>query len=133
MIFAEFQPGQRLSAKALNALVEEVRRLGQITTAPPLGHESNGGGVALWADLPARIWIKLTSGGTGGKYAWTRQKPVAGGTWAAYPGPGQSGTTGTDPAYEVNSNTTVDLSPNPVVRAWREPVTGQLLFQAGSC
>lgn len=129
----EFRPEQRLSASLLNELRREVERLGKISTAPPLGHADGGAGLAFWADLPLKFWIKLTGGGTSGKYDWTRQQPGAGGTWSDYPGTGQSGTASDDPAIETSSNATISLSPEPIVLAWRDAVTNELLFEGPSC
>lgn len=128
----DYSPGERLTASELNALRAEVARLGRISFVPPLGGAIEQGGVAIWYDAPWAGWVKLTSGGTGGKYAWTAQVETSGGTWANAPG-NLNGTTSVDPAYEVNATTTVPLSPNPVVWAWRDAGSGKLLFQMGSC
>lgn len=127
----DFQPGERLTAAELNAIRRELQRLGTISFVPPIAGLSDGSGVGIWYTGSPDRYVKLTSGGTGGKYAWTLQVEVAGGGWANDPG-GQSGTTSVDPAWEINSNTTVVLSPAPVVPAWRD-ASGVLRFIAGSC
>lgn len=128
----EFRAGQVLSAGALNELMTEGMRLGRITVVSPMTLVDDPSGLHFAVNLPEVMAIKLTSGGTAGKYAWTRQMAAAGGAWAAHPS-GRTGTTAADPAYELNGNTTVNLSPNPVVRAWRDPVSNAVLFQSGSC
>lgn len=128
----EFHARERLGAGDLSAFFAELQRLGQVSVRAPMQLADDATGLRFGVDLPERIWIKLTSGGTGGKYAWTRQVAASGGTWAAHPS-GQTGTTSADPAYETNANASVTLSPNPVVRAWRDPNSRALLFLAGSC
>lgn len=127
----DFQPGERLSAAELNAIRRELTRLGLITFVPPMAGMSDGAGVGIWYTGASDRYIKLTSGGAGGKYAWTLQVEVPGGGWANDPS-GQSGTAASDPAWELNSNATVNLTPNPVVPAWRD-AAGVLRFIAGSC
>ena len=128
----EFQAGRVLSAKKLNEFFAELERLGKVAAQAPLTVADDASGLNFAVGLPERWYLKLTSGGTGGKYAWTRQIAATGGTWAAHPG-GRTGTTTTDPAYESNLNASVNLSPNPVVLAWRDPVSLALIFQAGTC
>jgi hypothetical protein len=127
-----FRAGQRLKAADLQWLLDEIVRLGKMSATPPLFVDSGPSGVDYRLAIPQRYDIKLTGGGTGGKYAWTRQVPTATGTWTA-DSSGEVGTTTVDPAYEYNLNTTVNLSPNPVVSAWREPGSNVLWFEGGSC
>lgn len=129
----DFRAGQRLSAAALTAMEDELRRLGQLVAASPLTVHQESSGIAITWDGLETFAIKLTAAGTGGAYAWTRQQPAASGGWTNYPGFGQSGTTTVDPAYETSGNASVNLSPNPVVPAWRDPVTNTVRFSAGSC
>jgi hypothetical protein len=128
----EFRAGLVLSARALHILATEIERLGKLDVLPPLTLADDAAGFTLGAALPERWYIKLTSHGSGSAYAWTRQIPATGGTWAAHPS-GRTGTTTVDAAREVGGNDVVDLTPNPVVMAWRDPVTGVLLFQMGPC
>jgi len=127
-----FHPGQRLTFRELDAIRVEVERLGRIAFVPPMGGTSEGGGIVLWYDAPWAGWIKLTGGGTGGKYAWTAQTATTGGTWTNADG-NLSGTATVDPAYEANLNASVPLSPAPVVWAWRVRETGELKFLSGAC
>jgi hypothetical protein len=127
----DFRPGERLSAAELNAIRRELARLGNISFVPPIAGMIEGVGVGIWYTGAPDLYVKLTSGGAGGKYAWTRQVEVTGGGWANAPG-SPSGTTAADPAWEINSNASVNLSPNPIVPAWRD-ASGVLRFIAGSC
>jgi len=128
----EFRAGQVLTVRAMNALLTEVERLGKINASPPLSCVDSQGGLAFALDQREIWWIQLTSGGTGGKYAWTRKIADTSGTWSAHPD-GRTGTTSADPAYEINANATVDISTTPIVPAWRDPATNDLRFLAGSC
>lgn len=128
----DFRPGEPLPARELNAIREEIARLGRISFVPPIGGSSDGAGIAIWSDSLWQGWIKLTGGGTGGKYAWTAQTAVAGGGWTDTPG-NLSGSATTDPALEVNGNASVPLSPAPVVWAWRVPESDDLVFQSAAC
>lgn len=127
------RPGDPLSASLISQFFREVARLGRFSIAPPLEIQQDEAGIRLSLGLWMPIWIKLTSAaGTGGKYAWAQQIAVTGGTWAVHPS-GRTGTTSVDPAYETNLNNSITLSPNPVVRAWRDPMSLNLHFQAGPC
>jgi hypothetical protein len=127
-----FRAGQVLSAKALNAFFAELERLGKIAVIAPVTMVSDAAGVAFGVEV-SEVWnVKLTGGGTGGDYDWTRQIGVVGGGWDDHPS-GQTGTTGDDPAHEMNDNDVVDLTGDPVVRAWRDPISRVLLFQSGTC
>jgi hypothetical protein len=128
----DFRAGQVLSATALAVLRNELQRLGRISIVAPLLLGDDPAGLRFAVGLPEVWQVKLTSGGTGGKYAWTRQIGNTAGTWASHPS-GRTGTTAADPAYEMNGNTAVNLSPNPVVRAWRDPISRALVFESGSC
>src|SRR4051812_20505996 len=128
----QFRAGEVISARALNEFFAEVARLGKIGVVAPMTMADDSAGIHFGVALQERWAIKLTGAGPGGDYNWTRQIGATGGGWADHPG-GQTGTTGADPAHEMNANATVDLSPNPVVEAWRDPVSGALLFQQGSC
>jgi hypothetical protein len=129
MLDREFRAGQVLTARDLNEIKAELKRLAKVTAVPPLNVSSGAGGFRMDLELRVPFAIKVTSGGTGGKYAWTAQVPTATGTWAAGTG---SGTTSVDPAYEVNVNTTVAAN-TIILRAWRDPATNVLFFERGSC
>ncbi len=127
-----FRPGQILSARALNEFFAELERLGKITPIAPVTMVSDAAGIAFGVEV-AEVWnVKLTGGGTDGDYAWTRQIAATGGGWDDHPS-GQSGTTGDDPAHELNADEDVNIASQPVVRAWRDPTSRVLLFQLGTC
>lgn len=128
----DFRAGEPLPARELNAIREEVARLGRISFVPPLGGSSDGAGVTIWHSNLWSGWVKITGGGTGGKYSWKAQVATTGGTWADLPG-NLNGSTTVDPLYEANLNASVPLSPAPIVWASRIPETGILTFQSGSC
>jgi hypothetical protein len=127
---ADFQAGQVLSAGSLNAIKAELARLGKLTAAPPLFVSADAAGVYFEFDDGSDAFpIKVTSGGTGGKYAWTEQVPAASGTWTAGT---RSGTTTSDPAWEVNMNTAVPAN-TIILHAYRVPETGDVRFERGAC
>lgn len=129
MFIDDFRPGQALTAKDLNAIKLELIRLGKVIAAPPLHVSDDANGFRFDLDGGIGFPIKLTSGGTGGKYAWTEQVPAASGTWTAGP---RSGTTSADPAYETNGNTTIAAN-TIILRAYRARETGELRFERGTC
>jgi hypothetical protein len=125
--------GDPLSAKWLNAIFREVGRLGNIKVVAPLQINRGDGGIVLSIDLWLPIWIQITAVGTAGnsgKYSWKRVISVSGGTWEDAPD-GKTGAITDDPAIEVSSNASVVIT--KIVRAWRDPVSESLLFQAGTC
>jgi hypothetical protein len=125
--------GDPLSAKWLNAIFREVGRLGNIKVVAPLYIHRGDGGIVLGINLWLPIWIQITAAGTAGnagKYSWKRVIPVSGGTWEDAPD-GKTGTITDDPAIESGANAAVVI--NRIVRAWRDPVSESLLFQAGTC
>jgi hypothetical protein len=128
----EFRAGQILSAAAMTAIAGELARQGKIVGTAPIQVSIGDAGIEITADLPEEFWIKLTSGGTSGKYAWKRVVGVEDGTWEDSPD-GDTGTTSDDPAVEENQRTDVPLSPEPVVLAHRDPFSGVLFFQSGVC
>ena len=129
----DFNPGDRLTHVEMNAILAELRRQGKFASSGTVLVSDDQSGYAFSANLPADgFWIKLTSGGTGGKYAWTKVLPDGSGGWTTAPG-NRSGTTSTDPAYEQNGNASITLTPNPVVRAWRDPAKNTVQFQRGAC
>lgn len=130
----DYQVGDTLTAKDLNTITAELRRQGKWAGQQGLVNVSEDqGGFRFDANCPDDgVWIKLTSGGTGGKYAWTKVSPDGSGGWNDAAG-SVTGTTTSDPAIEQNGNTTITFTPNPVVRAWRDPASGTLQFQRGAC
>jgi hypothetical protein len=131
----EPKAGDVLSAALLLDFFKELQRLAKFEVVAPIVMENDESGIRLSLGLFTPIWIKLTSAGAGadaGKYAWARQTPTSGGSWEAAPD-GRTGTLASDPAREVSGNDIVPMIPNPIVRAWRDPVSMTLLFQAGTC
>jgi hypothetical protein len=125
--------GDPLSVKWLLEVFGEVVRVGKFRVVAPLTIHSDEGGIRMGVDLWPPIWIRITSAGAGadsGKYAWTRVIPVPGGGWENAPD-GKTGLVADDPAIEVNSNASAVLT--SIFRAWRDPVSNGLMFQAGTC
>jgi hypothetical protein len=120
----EFHEGDPLSASMLNQLVEWCSagrlRFGR-------GIKTTGDRIAL-AERPG-WWAKLTSRGAGANYAWTRQIATASGGWSD--DTTLSGTTSSDPAYEVNGNTTLTLPTR--AWAWRDHETSEVRFSMSVC
>lgn len=122
-------PGDEILAEHITALYDLVRRL-QVSVAANSGlvMDSGAGGVALGLALAEGFWIRLTSN-SGNAFAWTEVIPQSGGTWVdGY----RSGTSGSDPARELNGNTSIPALPL-IVRAWRAPASHEVLFHLGSC
>ncbi len=129
MDIPDFKANQVLGATALRVIVEELRRCLNLTGTAPINVNANSEGFNVAIDMRSGIWIKLTGGGTGGKYAWTRIDPDTAGAWVD--NTFETGTTTSDPAYEANGNTGVPTSPPSRARAWRDPLTNELRFQWG--
>lgn len=125
------EEGQQITAEWLNALLTLWQgnriitpRDASLTSQPdPLG-------TLLMLDLDAMLVIKITGGGTGGKYAWTEQVETSGGGWADT-SPAVTGTTSDDPAYEINGVASVAVG--SVVPAWRTISQGDLRFLSSTC
>lgn len=131
----QFRPGQVLSARALNEFFAELERLGKIAIAAPLTFADDPAGLQFGIGIGEAWWVKLTtagSGGTAGRYSWTRQQGVVGGGWIDHPG-GQTGTTTNDPAVESTGKADVTTGTSAVYEARRDPTSGALVFTAGSC
>jgi hypothetical protein len=129
----EFRAGQILSAAAMTAIAAELRRQGLIVGTPPINIASGDAGIEISTDLPEAFWIRVTGGGTSGKYDWTRVIGEPGGTWVDHP-TGESGTAvGDDPAVEANQRADVPFALNPVVPARRDPFSHVLFFMSGKC
>lgn len=126
-----FKAGQRLKAASLAALVDEVRRLSKLTATSPLAVSDDPSGFNVSIDVRGGFWIRLTGGGAGGKYAWTRILAAPGGTWTNYAP--ETGTVAVDPAYEEALRTTVPIDGTARARAWRDEQTHEVRFQYGKC
>ena len=123
------RPGEEISAQWLNSL-QSLLKSGQIVLAPGCGLElkhTADGGQEIRAVYTNAIWIKITGAASGTAYPWTQQLEAASGTWTNGTA---SGTTTTDPAYEINGNTSV--ASGTIVRAWRS-AKGDLRFIGSTC
>lgn len=124
-----FQPGI-LAAEHLNVLVDLANRM---MGAEPSGAVERVAGGGLYVE-PCREFaaIRLTGGGTDGKYAWTRVFPISTSPW--WEEVNDSGTAVDEPAIEINATDDIDTTaPGPVVWAWREPGTRGWLFSGRTC
>lgn len=129
MPIPKFQPGL-LTAAQLNLLVDVASQLLESTPSGAVERVAGGG---LYVE-PCREFaaIRLTSGGTDGKYAWTRVYPISASPW--WEEVADSGTAADEPAIEINTTTDIDTTaPGPVVWAWREPGTKGWLFSGRTC
>jgi hypothetical protein len=117
----DFRPG-RLRAADLAALVKAFRR-SRIQVAPgsPLKVEQGANADIISYTGPRPILAKIL-GGTN-PYSW--QQIVRTGSISTANGP-LSGTTSTDPAYELSGFNQVPV--NSIVRMIRDPQTGQWNF-----
>src|SRR5215469_5221488 len=97
-----------ITTKHFNDLYEALEKL-EIDVGPSSNliiHKGTSG-LSMAAAIRRGFWIKLTSNSSN-SYAWTEQYAQSGGTWVN----GQSsGTTGADPAHEINGNTTIPSLP----------------------
>lgn len=125
---AKFEAGKTLSAKALNAMAEEIDKLANMTSDPPIDIIKTPGSIAIRLSSKRDIFAKITSGTN--PYAWTEVVPAAGGTFVNA-GSGNSGTTSSDPAYEQTGNTSVPG--NTIVRMSRAIITNEWIFQFAKC
>jgi hypothetical protein len=129
MMLDDFRAGQVLGAAALNAIRDELIRLAKVSAAAPLFVSDDAAGFHFELDEPEVISIEITGAGVAGAYPWTEQYPVEGGGWTDGP---RSGTTLVDPAWEANLNATIS-SETIILRAFRDPITGDLRFERGDC
>lgn len=123
------EPGDEISADHIAAIYDALQRL-QITVSQNCGITMDSGstGITLGLGINEGFWIKLTSRSSN-SFAWTEQIHQAGDTWVdGY----QSGTTSTDPAHEVNGNSTLPTLPVKVW-AWRVPASNEVTFNIGTC
>jgi len=96
----------------LNQTFGEVYRQGKVTAEPPLEVVPTAGGLSIRM-VNGGFWAELTSGG--GPYGWREVMPDGTGGFTVLTG-GRSGTTTSNPAYEINQTnpalgTVVWLSP----------------------
>ncbi len=127
--FPRADPGDEITTlhfKALYAALEQLKINipgggGLIITETPKGY-------AMASDCREGFWAKLTINSSN-DYAWIEQIPQSGGAWVdGY----STGTTSTDPAHELNGNTSIPSLPI-IVWAWRSATSGEVLFQQGLC
>lgn len=122
--FPRVKPGDPIKAEHLNVLFDALKDIG-VVGVPPIFVENN---VVRFDGLPPGFWIKLTGAPSSTAHPWQEVIPATGGLWS---NGARSGTTSTDPAYEVNGSTTTLT--NKYARAWRDPVTQEIRFHYSAC
>lgn len=128
-VIPRFRPGPLLP-EHLNRLVDLANRLEAALPGGALQRMPGGG----WYVEPCRefVALKLTGGGTGGLYDWTRVLPTASSPF--WTDTTDTGTGAGDwPAIELNGNASIDTSGGVYVWAWREPGVKGWLFQGDAC
>lgn len=107
-----WRKGQPLQRASINQLVDHANSLSSIVGGPGIAVTRTGRSVTLALDgepgliaadtlFPARI-----TAADSGAHAWTELQPTTGGSFQNKPA-GRSGTTSSNPAYEVNGRTSV--------------------------
>jgi hypothetical protein len=122
------KPGDWPTAEHVNAPNAELDRQRLFGGSGVLVGESPTGTVLSTKPKAPEFWAKITSGGSGAKYAWVEQVPQAGGTWAdgSY-----SGSVADDPAYETTGNTSV--AANKIVWLRFSTISRTWLFLYSAC
>lgn len=125
-----WQSGDELSAERLERLREDVERSAGIPSGTGMDGISFSGGTAAAIRPAPEFWIRLTGGGTGGKYAWTETIAIEDGNWINGP---KTGTVSEDPAVEINGTAGLATDGTTRALAWRLPGSSRLIFQLGAC
>lgn len=96
----------------------------ELHVGPGLTHDPITGTVG--ANLNQGFWIYVTAHSSA-NYTWQEKIAQTGGTWADGP---RSGTSGSDPAIDVNGNTAVTL---PSYQWAERSPAGDVIFQGDAC
>lgn len=112
-----WKPGDGVRAEQLNQGSEAIDRLNNLSVDSSHGLEliETGSAKILVQRETRRIYVKITSGGTAGKYGGQEQIPSTSGTFASH---GRTFDATTYPLYELNLSTTVSTSTDLIVEAW---------------
>lgn len=116
--------GEPILADHANAILE-VRDACAINVAPPLARLADG---TIYLPEEPPTWVKITGGGTGGKYSGTEQIPTSSGGWADGP---RAWDTTTNLLVEANGSTTVPTGTSRRVLAFKGKYFWY--FQYGPC
>lgn len=118
------QPGQPILAEHILAIYEALQEI-DLKVVPPL---VLGPLNTIYLASKPGFWIKLTGAPSSIAHPWQEVIPAASGTWSVG---SLSGTTSTDPAYEINGSTATLT--NKYARAWRDLATGEVRFNYSTC
>lgn len=122
--FPRVAKGQPIEAEHGNAIFEAAESL-QLVGIPPIMVDGN---TIRYDGNPPGFWVKLTGAPSSTAHPWQEVVPQTGGTWI---NGARSGTTSTDPAYELNGSTATLT--NKYARAWRDPVSNEVRFHYSTC
>jgi len=122
-----FKKGDRPSASRLNEIWSWYQKLKKFTVGETLELVETETSIALRSTVIPPFYAKITGGSN--PYSWTRQ--MRSGTAFVDDPTGMSGTTSSDPAYEVNGNTGVPSG--KVVLLRQDITTAQRIFQLENC
>lgn len=122
--FPRVTPGEPIKAEHANAIYEAEEML-EIVGVPPIVVDGNE---IRYEGSPPGFWIKLTGAPSSTAHPWQEVIPASGGSWT---NGSRSGTTSTDPAYEINGSTATLT--NKYARAWRDPVSYEIRFNYSTC
>jgi hypothetical protein len=116
--------GDEIRAEHIAALYEAYERI-KFAAIPPLHFRDDN---TLELGEQPGIWIKITGAPTGTAHPWKEQQATTGGAWQDAV---MTGTTTSDPAYELNGSTATLTG--KIVRAWRDRATYEMRFLYASC
>lgn len=122
-------PGSPISAKGWNALCDRAEKLSKVFFGSGLKGGTTAFGSYVAANLSNVIFATLTAVDGAGRFTWQEIAPTTGGGWENGP---RSGSPTSDPAREINGNTTGFTFPTNVILE-RATGNGALYFEADLC
>jgi hypothetical protein len=123
-----FKPGATLKAEHLNMMIRVANAVLDLGSDGKT--EADVGRNSLSIRLPkcSGMWIKVTAHISGNAYSWTEGLHDGGTTFLdGY----EDDASGSDPALESHGLSTVTVP--SVAWAWRDRLSGELLFEADAC
>jgi hypothetical protein len=139
----DYKPSDKASAKKLNTMLAELRRLSRTSTVPPIEAAWGAGGLSLHNSFNRIVWARLTNyreiyddeGHDVGEYEGIQQREKEKGNWEDDP-VGFRWTFAQNPLYEINNGNFVPVvGVNDIVAVFmgfRNPQKPEWLFIAPS-
>lgn len=123
---AEYSPGDPVKAADVNDQNAEIRRLGLARGSEGITVRGGAGSRQYSIELPEAMFVKLTSSaGANGSYSWAEYAHSSPNTWTAT---GLTGSTSSDPAYEVQTGDATLTAGSTVYEARRACCDAAWLF-----